>query len=163
LEDFLKDKPGLEIIHSTLKNIDTLTLPVKEIYDVKIREHIEKLGDELLIYPFLYERIEENPFKLDHREYPIDFGYATEKNVIINITLPDNYEIVEIPEATKVNLPDYSGYFLFQCNALGNLINLNYKYYINKELFVPEEYPYIKEFMNQIIKLHAKPIVVKAL
>jgi hypothetical protein len=159
LFDLTNNSPGLAITNSVIKNIDSLSFPVEDSYEVTIKNQIEKIGNEYFIYPALYERTTENPFKLDEREYPIDFGYKTEKNLIVNITMPENCKIVEIPEAMKIELPDGGGYFTIQCSMAGNICMYNYKFLINKEVFLPTQYPVVREFFNQVIKAHEKPII----
>jgi len=161
LDDFLTENPGLKIIKSEIKNIDSLSQPIEEIFEVSINEHIEEFGDEIAIYPLFYQRENENPFKLEERSYPIDFAYKSEKNVIVNLEIPENMEFIEIPEPTKVSLPDNAGYFMYQCVASGKKLNLSYKYAINKELFDTSEYATLKEFINQVIITHSKPVIIK--
>jgi hypothetical protein len=161
IEDFIKNKAGLKILDAEYKNIDMFTLPVEDSYSVNITDQVTQIGDEYYLYPLFYEQIKDNPFRIEERKYPIDFAYKREKTVMVNITIPDNFEIVEIPESIKMKMTGDEGSFLYQVNALNNKITLNFKFSINQEIILPEKYADLKEFYNQIINKHSQPIIIK--
>jgi hypothetical protein len=161
IEDFIKTKAGLKILESEFKNIDIFNLPVEDKYSVNITDQVIQIGDEYYLYPLFYEQIKDNPFRIEERKYPIDFAYKREKTVMINITIPDNFEITEIPESIKMKMTGDEGSFLYQINALNNKITLSFKFSINQEIILPEKYADLKEFYNQIINKHSQPIILK--
>jgi len=158
-DDISNKNPGLTINNPVIKNIDSISMPIEEIFDAKIRNQVEKIGEEYFIYPALFDRYTENPFKLEERAYPIDFAYKTEKNLIVNITMPETCKIIEIPQPVKIELPNNGGNFTMQCSLSGNICMFNFKLLINKEVFSPDEYPIVREFFNQLVKAHAKPVI----
>ncbi len=161
IKDFVKNKSGLKIIESSYENLDSIKFPVKEKYSTKISNQVNQIGDEYYFYPLLYEQLKENPFKTEKRNYPVDFAYQKQETVIVKITIPEDFEIVEIPETIKMYLNKNSANFIYQINAQDNNIILNFKYTINKELFSSDEYADLKEFFNQIIIKHSQPIILK--
>jgi hypothetical protein len=161
LKEFTKDKNGLKIIESNYTNLDNLKQAVKEKYTSEISNQIQQIGDEYYFYPLLYEQLKENPFKKEKRDYPIDFAYKTQHTVIVNIKIPENFEIVEIPEAIKMHMNENAADFSYHINAQGNNIMVNFNYSINKELFLSTEYADLKEFYNQIIKKHSQAVVLR--
>ncbi len=162
IDDFISSRPGLSLSDVHIKNVDELTQPIEFVCEVKIKDNIDVLGNELFIYPLFYERITENPFKLQDRKYPVDFAYKTDRSVIVNLTLPDNMVFEELPEPAIVQLPDNGGYFSFEYQVFGNKLNIIYKQQINKVVFGQEQYPYLKEFWNQIVNVCSKPVLVKS-
>ncbi|MBK3519761.1 hypothetical protein [Carboxylicivirga marina] len=152
---------GLTIKDYSVENLDSLNKPVKEEYQVSIKNKIEVINDMALINPFLFEKIEDNPFKIDERKFPVDFAYKREKYLISKINIPEDYQFEEIPKPIKAVLPDKTATVLINYQALGNTITVTYRLKLNKPSYSVEEYKYLKSLYAAIINKHAEPIVIK--
>jgi len=161
LENMLGEFPGLRIQNSTIENVDSLYLPVKDQYEIILNNAIDEIDGNLYIYPMLLHRLKENPFKIDQRKYPVDFIHKIEDVYSVTINLPENYEIVSFPKDIKMMLPENAAYFLYQIKIWERLIQFNFKMGINKTIFPENEYQDIREFYNQILAKHAEPIILK--
>jgi hypothetical protein len=161
LTDFKKNKTGLKIIDANFENIDSLGFPVTDIYKIRITDQINQIDSEFYFYPLFYDQIKDNPFKASERRYPVDFAYQCEKNIIITITLPKDYDLVSLPKPLQMQMKDDAASFIYQILIQDNKINIKCKFSINKEIFLPNEYADLKEFYNQIIKKQAEPIILK--
>lgn len=161
LSSIESDSPGLTIKNFAVENLDKLSEPVRDNYDITIKNKVERINDMILINPFLFEQITDNPFKLEERKYPVDFAYQRSKYLISNITIPDGYMVSEIPKPIIINLPDKAMSIKVQCQAQGNKVTTIFKYSINKTTFLPEEYAYLKAIYEQVIKKQAEPIILK--
>nr|WP_321452836.1 hypothetical protein [uncultured Carboxylicivirga sp.] len=161
LKNMEEKYPGLTIKDYTFTDIDDINKPVKEKYNIKLSNKVSKVGDMVLINPFLFEAVDENPFKMEERQYPVDFGYLRDKMLITKITIPDDYEISEIPEPVKIVMPDKSASALINYKVLGNTINVTYMFKIGKPQYLMDEYTYLKSLYSIIIEKHAEPIIIK--
>ncbi len=161
LDELIKDNPGLRIQDYKIKNIDSIYLPIIESYEVKIDNQVIAIDDELYITPLLYEKIDKNPFNAPKRNYPVDFGYRREKSITIMIKLPENCELIEIPEPISIKMPDNSAYFVYQIILINNMLQLSCKYGLNKAVFSPDEYPTLKNFYSKVIEKMAEPVILK--
>ncbi len=160
-EDFLNYYPGLTIINSQIENIDDCYSPIKENLDVKINNQVNFIDSEIYIIPMLYEQLKENPFKNNERKYPVDFAYESEKTYVIKITIPDGYTAYKLPKPVNLKIPDNGGRFIYNVAATGRDIVVTCRIFIDKAIFLPAEYPLLKEFFTQIIKKHAEPLIIK--
>jgi hypothetical protein len=161
LEDYKKDKLGLQINSSTIDNIDSIYLPILENYSVKMDNQVNVIGDEVYINPLFYNQLKENPFRMEKRNYPVDYGYKIEKSITTILEIPENYEITEIPAPVTLKLPDNAGSLTYLTVKSGNTISIKSIFAINKTLFLPTEYKNLKEFYNQIVKKQSEPIILK--
>ncbi|MCB2208612.1 MAG: DUF3857 domain-containing protein [Bacteroidetes bacterium] len=152
---------GLRIRNSVVNNIDSIYLPVTESLEVQIENQVTVIDDEIYITPILYERIEENPFNTSERKYPIDFGYCNEKSITIMIKLPDNCQVIELPQSINLVMPEDKAYFSYQIKQLGQILQLNCKYGRNKPLFIPDEYPILQQFYSKVIEKMSEPLIIK--
>lgn len=161
LKDYKEGKKGLKIISHTIDNLDSIYKPINEEFEVEINNMISDIDGELYLTPLIYEQMKENPFKVNERNYPIDFGYTRDKTIIANYTFPVGYTVVSLPVNTNMKLPGNSAVFSCKSSVTEGKISIVYKFSINKSLFVQTEYADLREFYNQIIAKEAEPIVLK--
>jgi hypothetical protein len=161
LDDFKKNKPGLIVTKMDLDNIDNKYLPVTESYEVTINNLNDNNENDLIFLPLFYEQMKENPFKMEERKCPVDFGFKTDKTVIVTINLPDGYKISALPASVNLRLEGGAASYLFQAVQTDALIKLTSKLSIGKSLFLPDEYTKLKEFFNQVIIKQSEPIILK--
>ncbi len=161
LEDYLKDKEGVEIVNYSSTNRDSIYLPFKEKFEIEIKNNVEILDGEAYFYPLFFDALKENPFKLEERKYPVDFVMKKTKTVICTIQLPDNTEIASLPKNANYKLAGNGAQFIYSISQAGKSIQVMYKFKINKQVFTSEEYHDLKEFYNQIIIKHKEPVVLK--
>jgi len=163
-ETYLKDFFGTktwQVEKSEFKNMKDLKVPAKEIHEVLIPEHASTAGDVIYINPFLDGNLKENPFKLEKREYPVDYGTKQENVYMARITVPDGYQVEELPPSKIFMMPANAARYMYNLNQLGNIITLTSNMQINKSLFVQNEYPDLREFYNHVIAKQAEQIVLK--
>ena len=151
LNNFKKDKPGLNITNVELTNVDSLSLPVQDKYMVKIKGQVNQIGDEILFNPLFFDKMNDNPFKLEERKTPIDFAYPREINFIVNIEIPDDYDVSALPNQVQMRLPDGSASFSYQVSVMNNMLMLNFKYNIDKIVYTQDEYALLRNFFMEMI------------
>jgi hypothetical protein len=160
VKDFSKRK-SWAIENSAFENLDAFEKAVKEVHTITLGEHAASGGDILYINPFIESQLVENPFKSEKREYPIDYGSPQEKTYMCKITIPESYEIDELPVSKVIALPGNAARFLYNVSQLENTINITSSFQINKALFMQNEYAFIREFYNQVVAKQAEQIVLK--
>ena len=124
------------------------------------KELIENLNEKWYIKPLLFLNQKENPFKADNRETPIDFKFPFIERKIINIELPDNYTLQEIPEAIKLVMTDNLGEYALNISQNENNIQVMSTFKLNRTLFPPSEYETIRSFYTEMLKRQNTPLVL---
>lgn len=145
---------------SEFKDMKEKDKSAKATYDVSIDEHASVAGDVIYINPFV-SRDDENPFKSTDRQYPVDYGSKQEEIYMGKITLPDGYAVDELPKSKVIALPENAAKYTYNLVQQGNVINITSSFQINKPLFLQNDYPFLKEFYNQVIAKQAEQIVLK--
>jgi Transglutaminase-like superfamily/Domain of Unknown Function with PDB structure (DUF3857) len=161
--DYIKDfsrSHSWDVEKSSFENIKSIGLAAKEQYEFM---HTENFGDASILYlnPLIHMRITENPFKLEDRVYPVDFGKATERTLVCKINIPENFYVEELPQPKVILLPNNGGKFTYNVQTLGNAINVTSILTINQSLFAQPEYQGLREFFNLIVAKHTEQIVLK--
>ncbi|MFV1884209.1 MAG: DUF3858 domain-containing protein [Balneola sp.] len=109
----------------------------------------------------LLGRVKESPFKNKNRTFPVDFNYPFSETITMNIQVPENWKIDEVPESVLYQLPDQAGEFRRLVQNSGTVISLSYRYVINKTRFLPDEYENLKAFYDGMVDKLSQNIVLK--
>ncbi|ATL48148.1 hypothetical protein COR50_13790 [Chitinophaga caeni] len=118
-------------------------------------------GDIIYLNPMFGESYKSNPFKSEKRFYPVEMDYAIDENYTINITIPEGYEIEEVPKSTIVKLNEADGVFQYLLQKGDNYIQMRSRIKLNKANFAREDYASLRQFFDVIVKKHAEQIVFK--
>lgn len=161
IKNFLEEK-NLESTSSKFENLEDITQPFKhKLDDVTLQNQATSSGNLIYINPLGEEAIKENPFKLEERIYPVDFGKPIEKSYIGKISIPDGYAVDEVPQTKIFLLPNGGGKYTFSITVTNNVISVVSILQVNKTLFTQMEYPVLREFYNQVVAKQAEQIVLK--
>jgi hypothetical protein len=130
-----------------LKQLDsTLT----ERFDIEFDAE-ESIGNEIFLNPFIY-RYKNNPFQLEERSYPINFGYKINDITKTSIELPSGYKVKSLPGPVHIKLPNNGGSFVANYAEKDNKILVYSNLKINYPVYNPEKYKLLKEMFKGIIK-----------
>ncbi len=160
VKDFLGSK-SWDLKKSEFQNVEDLSVSPKQIHDISIADHITAAGDIMYLNPFLINEFQSNPFMLDVREYPVDFGKNLERVYMLKIQIPEKYTVDELPKSKVISLTGNAARYSYSSSQTGNIINVICVFQINKSLFVQDEYPNLKEFYNQIVAKQNEQIVIR--
>ncbi|MFN5169811.1 MAG: DUF3857 domain-containing protein [Cyclobacteriaceae bacterium] len=150
-----------ELKSSTFRNKEEATLPFEETHEIVINDHVQDAGDRIYFNPLMYGIQEDNPFKSETREYPVDFGTPFEDIIISKFTVPDGYEIEELPQTKALALPNNGGRFSYSTNQNGQTVSITCQLILNKARFMLEEYPILREFYTQVVAKQTEQVVLK--
>ncbi|RFZ85291.1 DUF3857 domain-containing protein [Mucilaginibacter terrenus] len=151
----------VKILNSQISNLDSLDLPVVEKYEVEIDAFNSVNGGRLAFNPFFFDRIAVNPFKLQDRAYPVDWGMPSDERFVLNMTLPTEYVVESAPQPNAISLPNSGGKFMTDFNSDGNRFTFSNVVQFSKSVYESEEYPYLKEFYNKMIAAEKAEIVFR--
>ncbi|MBC5993648.1 DUF3858 domain-containing protein [Pontibacter cellulosilyticus] len=160
MEKLAKEVGNLKVGKPKIENLNELGNSLNLTYNLTAGGS-GQVNDVIYLNPMMGHGEKENPFKLKERMYPVDFATPIDETYICRFTLPEGYEIDEAPKNIAVNLPEGHGRFMYLVEREGNQVQIMSKININKAVFYATEYPYLKEFYNQIVAKHAEQLVIK--
>jgi cyclophilin family peptidyl-prolyl cis-trans isomerase len=161
IERLEKKNQGLEIGEYDVQNSLDLELPIVENYSFKSTNSVEIIGDKMYVSPFLFFETNANPFKLEAREYPVDFMFPNQERLNISLTIPEGYAIETIPQPKALALPENLGSFKYNISNNGNQIQLLYTQDLNKAVIQAEYYEALKNFFREIVTKQTEKVVLK--
>lgn len=117
-------------------------------------------GEMVYLNPFFIKFFEQNPFNLEERNYPIDFGFPRNYKYQMAIEVPDGYTIHQLPENKMVKLGDKIGYLRYTVNQESNTILINYDFNLQEVFFTAENYKALKEIFNYSIDIQKNSLLI---
>ncbi|WP_341216303.1 DUF3857 domain-containing protein [uncultured Wocania sp.] len=160
LEKLENKYDGLEISDFKVANAVELSKPVMESYKFFKESQADIIGDKIYFSPLFFLRTKENPFKLEKREFPVDFGYPSSSTYRITINVPEGYKVESIPEGTALVLPDDLGMFKYILSQNGSTIQLLIDAKMNTSIISPLYYETLKAYFKQLIEKENEQIVL---
>ena len=163
-EDLIKsleeDKGDIEISELNIENIKDPTEPIKIKYEYELSDGIDEVGDKLYFSPLLFLATIENPFKLEERQYPIDFVIPFSDKYLVNIKLPEGYSVESIPNSEGLIFNDANVKFTYLIQQNGDYLQLRAQLDIVNPLILPKDYKDFKAFYTKIVEKQAEQIVL---
>lgn len=159
LEEFQERNFNLNLIEHEVDLDDPQKL--EEKIDFVMNNSVSVVDNLIIFNPIFLDRIKDNPFKLDHRNYPVTLDAPIQQRHTYQIKIPSEYEVTDLPESLAISLPNNDGKFLFSCQQISDKIVINSVFSITKTYFDVSEYYYLKEFYAQIIEKQSEEIIIK--
>ena len=120
---------------------------------------IEKLGDKLILNPFLNLAITKNKLTQKKRTYPVDFVYPKNKIFDITIMIPSGYMANNLPEAYSMDndLAEIKLNYAIK----GNFLKITGNYNFKKSIYKPTAYAKVKSYIDIIVKIFNQEILLE--
>lgn len=155
----LQDKNAhLEISNHKVLSEGKTSSDFIESFDIKFENSIS--GDNIYLNPFIDKYFNENPFKLQERTYPIDFGYKDNYIYTFKLNFGDNYTLLEKPADLAISLPNNKGQLILSTSLIGNAIMTTFRVNFKEAVYETDYYSYLKEFINKIVDTQTNSLIL---
>jgi Transglutaminase-like superfamily len=141
-----------------IDSLDNLEEPVRWHYNMKY----DFSSPTVYFNPIMHERTTTNPFNAPERHYPVEMPYCIDYSYVINMDIPKDYAVSEIPRSEKVLLDSgYSGMFEYLVEKDTAAIRMHFRLQIKKTYFGVDEYQGLRDFFAFIIRKEKEQFVFK--
>ena len=121
----------------------------------------EVVGDEMYLTPFVAMQLEENPFERETREFPVDFAYPFERTYVANITLPEGWTAVDLPEPVRMTIPSRAvTYQRAMVSPFPNQLQVRAVLTVAASQVQPAEYPSLRDLYDEIVAAETEAVVI---
>ncbi|NRA91411.1 MAG: hypothetical protein HRU26_01785 [Psychroserpens sp.] len=158
LNNIINKPAEVEISSDQTLNIKKDDAVIDLDFDVKLA--VEPIGNKIFLNPYLVEFYSENPFKLQERSYPVDFGFKQNYTYSAKINFGEDLIIEELPQPKKLNLPEKAGTLISNYQQQGNSVTIFLKFSFNKPIYEVRFYDSLKEFLNILINVQKDTVIV---
>lgn len=153
--------PALEIEEVKYSGLGDTYANLKADFKFSSEDYAEEIGQRLFFTPLVLKELDSNPFRQASRMLPIDFAMPINRRYFFNISISDAYEIEELPEPVTYALPGGGGGYSYILQRTDEGIQVLVRFTINRLMFLPEEYPNIREMFNLILAKQEERVVLK--
>jgi hypothetical protein len=147
-----------KIFNEGIDSLKVLEEPVAVRFDFIMDTHNE---DILYFNPLMSEGYKENLFKAAQRNYPVEMPFTMNETFVLNMEIPKDYVLDEMPKSAKVDFNSGEGYFEYLIGKTANGLQLRSRVVLKKANFSPEDYNSLRDFFGYVVKKHSEQIVFK--
>ena len=144
----------------TVEHLDDLSQPFETIVEVNLPAAVRR-GDRLSFAPVLYTRYAQPRYTAETRDYPVDFVYPFKEQFVVDLKIPEDYEVVELPQSKRVITRHGGAVFNYIIKNTEDRVQLISKIQVKQLKFDPEEYDDIKEFFDHIAAKFKEQVVLQ--
>lgn len=152
---------GTQLSDLKIENLDSLYKPLNLEVSAIFGEKITEGGDMLYFNPILIDRLKENPFKNDERQYPVDYNYPIVLKHNYSVSIPEGYIVEELPESVNLYLADDGGSYNYDISSEEGKINLKTEFIMNQTIYPSNNYGEIKKFYEEMVSKQAELVILK--
>jgi hypothetical protein len=114
--------------------------------------------DLLSFNPHIFERIVRNPFQSSKRKFPIDYSYERRQRFIVDIALPENYELRDTVPSRRITLEPNLAFYSRQFLRLGSHVQIIRTLEIRKSEIDAKYYHDLQEFYSRIVDAESEQL-----
>ncbi|MCQ0110824.1 protein of unknown function [Zhouia amylolytica] len=160
IQSELDNEGFYNITNYITRNEGALEKALIEEYDIQSTDELNYT--KLLLNPFIIDRIKENPFNLNERLYPVDFGYPYYADYAVIINFPEQCLIENLPESKGLKLAEDKGYMIYKVSKKNNKIVINNNLRLEKSNYESYEYEGLKQLFAELVFLqNNQPLIFK--
>lgn len=137
-------------------NFENPSKPYIVAYEGEIK--IENIDDKIIISPFLKFPLQENKLTQKSRSFPVDFIYPKSETFKSIITLPENYQVADLPK--RFEMKNGLAEIKLIYSVHDNIVTVEGEYYLKRAVYRANEYARIKSYLNAIVKKFNQELVL---
>ena len=159
-EAFSTETNGFSVDSISIDGKDSVSRPVRLKALVSSSTYTQVNGDYIYINPRCINRLKENPFKSKNRKFPIDFPYRSNVIDVVNIELPDSFEVKEKISNHNISMGGNLATYTVSSQVEGKQIQISSKFSIRETQIKPLLYEELKSFYAKIVDAESEQIVL---
>ena len=162
LKDYYEDVfPYGHIDSITIENINDPIEPLIINSKIEMPQIGQNAQDRIILKVSDLLGYQQNEFVTDERIYPIIFKYSHEVLDLVNLEIPENYEIEEIPSEQLIS--NQAGACQIQVKVLnrGRVVSINRLFRLAMPFFRPDDYPGVRYLFQMRDYFNDAAIILK--
>ena len=151
--------PEIKVDSVTFKNEASETLPMEQhIYFI---QNLSSTGDYRFFKTNQFTGYETNPFTSEARFSDIFFGANQKFTQVVNINLPEGYDLESLPKNTTMIMPDTSIIFRRIAQAGDGKFSMRTTIEFKKPFYKVTDYDIFREFFKRFFDLLNEQVVIR--
>ena len=129
--------------------------------DMHVTKQCDAVGDMIYLNPWVLNVMSENPLTEEQRTLPVEFPYIDTENLTTVVNIPEGYVVDELPQSLVMKSDDGKLSCVIASDVDGSTLRSRCQLQVDKIFFTPNEYPFVKNFLDEVYKRLQDVIVIK--
>jgi len=122
--------------------------------------HYFTAGADMIYLPTtFFNGFQTNELVSEERTHPIEYDATFRIQEIVNLELPDGYEVIEAPELSSITGPGLG--FQKQIKPIGKMVQFAWKHQLVELLQPPDKYKQTRNFYTEAVAIDQGVLVLK--
>ena len=147
--DLLTGNGNIKLTSIELINNNDPNLPLQLKGKMDQYRAATSAGDRIYLQSVLPVELNDIPFKLEKRLYPIEMNYPQEVSIIMDLGIPAGYKIESLPEPIRYVTEHDGLQVIYNASPKADRLNITMKYIAKQLFFEAEDYETLKHLFNQ--------------
>jgi hypothetical protein len=165
-EDYFKtlfktETSGLSVDSAAVQNKDDVNQPLLVDAKISAPAYCQVLDDFVYMNPHIVERTTENPFKLEVRDFPVDFAVGADFAYTLLLTIPDGYALQTFPKDLSLGMASQAATYTRRSELKDNVFQMTIRFQRNQTRFEPPAYPSLRGFYGRIVAAENEQLVLQ--
>lgn len=118
-------------------------------------------GDFIYLKATVVPLMSQNMLMQQERKLPIEFSYPVKRILVAMISIPEGYEIEELPARVRMAACENGVSYMYQAMVNGQMLMINMEYSLNRVLFSANEYPDLHTFFGMMTEKNNSQIILR--
>nr|WP_321518457.1 DUF3857 domain-containing protein [uncultured Bacteroides sp.] len=154
-----ESEDGISIKECSIKDINSFSSRVQE--KLSFTKEASANAEYIYLNPMIFPHLTKNQFTAEDRKLPIEFDYPYTFQLASILTLPEGYQVEEMPKPVKINLEKEECTCIYNVQSVNNQIMVRYTFTLKKILYTKDEYTTLRKFWGSIVNKNNELIVLK--
>ncbi|HUI65580.1 MAG TPA: transglutaminase domain-containing protein [Bacteroidota bacterium] len=154
------DHSGINIDSVTIAGEDSTERPIVLTARVTSDSYAQVGGNLMYINPAIIDRPDTSRFKSAERKIPVNMLYGEHSVCTTNITLPEGYEIREVPKDQTIRVGSNDAVFSRVVQVVRPSVQFKTELTVNRTDYQPDSYRELKEFFERIVAIESEQMVL---
>ena len=124
-----------------------------------ITKQFDATDNQIYLNPLVMIPVKENPFKAEKRELPIEFPYQQQKTLNVIITLPEGYQVEDMPAPIVMKFDGITARIV--CSLRDKFLSVQYRFTISRTFYSQSEYQDLRSFFDKLVESCNQIVTVK--
>jgi hypothetical protein len=153
------DINNLELNGQNVINFDNKEKPIKSLVEFSCSDAVQYIDSLMIIEPFGLLQDIIKPLNDEKRDFPVELNFPVVCQKMFTITIPDFYEMEEIPNPQKISMDDGTASCTISYQKVNNLLQVKIAYRSSRIMFPQDKYENLREIFKMWDNFKTQPLV----
>ncbi len=132
-------------------------------FDFITAHYTEVQNNQIVLNPLLFYTNQNLIIETEIKNFPIQINYPKQASYVFKITLPEGYEVVNMPEDVRITTDDGVFAFNYLVSKQQNVLMISVKEDFNFYALGNERFAEFKKIYNTLLNSHQNQLILKKL